>query len=328
MKQKFPLFSFFCMITLSILVGCAPKPKKPEGDILLEKLTDFAIALNSNNFSEAIALLTPEEQEKFLTDGKLTTETQLSLKALRLPKLLRSPSLKLVRNQISGIHALLPRIGAVETDPSLLEQLPHSEEPAPVEKNPSTNFNSNSTSAPTTENLPSGVEVIKTKNPPADYFQEVAPPEPLPPVQTQSKPTTSKKKSTKKKTSLPPPKPTPPSSDVISDPGIIPLDAPSTDLQTIPQDPPETIPQNSVPPTSTYTEKPNPERVTPPSLEPSDPPIQAPLKSSSKASSSFSSTPASSDSAEPPATPAKEPSIESSPESEDDPFVDWGDPSQ
>lgn len=107
-----------CLAILLSMVACSSnKPKADSREVLLERLTDFAVAVNGDQYDKALDLLTTTERGQMTgADGKISSEMQKRLKALRLPKLLKTPSVRLVEGKLEGVYAILPM---VENDPTL-----------------------------------------------------------------------------------------------------------------------------------------------------------------------------------------------------------------
>jgi hypothetical protein len=86
----------------------AEAPVKGSSDIL-ELLTGFGESVSRRNFDRAVAYLVPEERAKILdANGKVPENRQKDLMALPLQRLIRTPTVKVENNFLSGIYDQLP----------------------------------------------------------------------------------------------------------------------------------------------------------------------------------------------------------------------------
>ncbi|MFC1585632.1 hypothetical protein ACFL5V_08810 [Fibrobacterota bacterium] len=101
-------------VTLLLITGCSTskssRGSQGQGN-LLEVLTDFSIALNKNNFREALDYLIEDEKMQLIQpDQSISSESKKQLKALRLQKLIKNPKIKLVQGKLVGIVESLPSL--------------------------------------------------------------------------------------------------------------------------------------------------------------------------------------------------------------------------
>lgn len=84
---------------------------------LLEKLTDFSIAINEEKFEKAVNLLEPTEASQLKnTNGEISEESKKRLRALKLQRLITNKELKLIDGKIAGVLAMLPMVGSAPLD--------------------------------------------------------------------------------------------------------------------------------------------------------------------------------------------------------------------
>ena len=107
-------------VTALWLGGCASGPRDipPEKEKLIDKLTLFVEAVQTDKFPEAFAYLTPEEKAKMMASGgEVSDHVKRQLRAVRLSTLANKQTVRLVSGKLEGIYEQLPMIDDAPAGP-------------------------------------------------------------------------------------------------------------------------------------------------------------------------------------------------------------------
>jgi hypothetical protein len=94
-----------------LLAGCASGPRDidPAKEKLIDKLTLFIEAVQTDKFEQAFTYLTPSEKAKMAAPGgDVNPMVRRQLKAVRLSTLAQKPTVRLVMGKLEGICEQLP----------------------------------------------------------------------------------------------------------------------------------------------------------------------------------------------------------------------------
>lgn len=103
-------FLFFVTVTFFMHCGHSQGAGNREEEKLLDKLTYFVEAVQSEQWNKALDLVSPKERNALLGDAsQLSEATKARLKALKLSTAAHQGRVFLVKNRLEGISDILPR---------------------------------------------------------------------------------------------------------------------------------------------------------------------------------------------------------------------------
>lgn len=120
-RPQAPGFATLAALLILACSGGRQDRSNVSGDVQLEILTSFSLALSKREFEKAIGHLAESERTQLLgPDGKVSPEVQDRLRALQLSTLYKDPSVRVSHRKISGIAGSLPVLKQAEAVDSLL----------------------------------------------------------------------------------------------------------------------------------------------------------------------------------------------------------------
>lgn len=105
--------AIYTVLLTTTLLGCASGPHDidPKKEKLIDKLTLFVEAVQTEKFDQAFGYLTPGERAKMMgPGGEPSPLVRRQLKAVRLSTLAQKPTVRLAQGRLEGIFEQLPVI--------------------------------------------------------------------------------------------------------------------------------------------------------------------------------------------------------------------------